>query len=292
MWGNKMINDKKLEKPANRKIMDMRSVRSVNHKLHVPKSRTGTENLTRASLSRKNRPSMDIARSQNVARFAAHKKAVNATKQQPDIGPSKHPIVSIAEAKKAERIAAIKPPIVKTSKQIKDEAIAKALAQEKPKVKPDNFFKRHSKKFNIFSFSAVVVVIIGVLTYFYLPIFSVSVASAQAGIKAAYPDYRPDGYSLSGPVSYSNGEVTINFHANTGNSKFTIKQSKSSWDSSAVKNKVNRDSNGEFTTTEEKGLTIYTYSGNAAWVNGGILYNITGNAPLSGDQIRRIATSL
>lgn len=290
-----MTDDKKLEKPANRKVMDMRSVRSVSHKLQVPKSRAGGGITTRMALSRKRSPSMDIARNQNVARFAAHKKTVknvNPTRQQSNIEPSKHPIVSIAEAKKAERIAAEQPPIAKSSKQIKDEAIAKALAQEKPKVKSDNLFKRHSKKFNIFSFSAVIIVTIGVLTYFYLPIFSVSVAGAQAGIKAAYPDYRPDGYSLSGPVSYSNGEVTINFHANTGNSKFTIKQSKSSWDSSAVKTKVNRDSKGEFTTTEEKGLTIYTYGGNAAWVNGGILYNIIGNAPLSGDQIRRIATSL
>ena len=125
-----------------------------------------------------------------------------------------------------------------------------------------------------------------------MPSLSVRIASIQAGISATYPEYSPNGYSLNGPVQFSDNEVVINFRANTGNTKFVIKQSKSSWDSSAVKNKVSNDSKGEFITTEEKGLTIYTYNGNASWVNGGILYAITGDAPLSGDQIRRIATSL
>ena len=47
-----------------------------------------------------------------------------------------------------------------------------------------------------------------------------------------------------------------------------------------------------YSTAETNGLTIYTFGQNAAWVNGGILYTITGNAPLSADQIQHIATSL
>lgn len=40
------------------------------------------------------------------------------------------------------------------------------------------------------------------------------------------------------------------------------------------------------------GLTIYSSGKNAVWVNGGILYQITGSANLSNEQIQKIATSL
>jgi len=126
-----------------------------------------------------------------------------------------------------------------------------------------------------------------------MPSWSVHVAAGQAGIDATYPEYRPDGYSLDGPVTYNDGQVTIDFAANTGSSKFSLKQSKSSLDSSAVLDSIVHKKVGDkYITNQERGLTIYTYDGNATWVNAGILYSIDGNAPLSSEQIRRIATSL
>jgi len=251
------------------------------------------------SLARKPGHNMDIARSSNITRFTkqpivastpseAKKSKITDTKP-----PVRHPMAEKAHKMHAEaKKQAEKPKIAKSAKTIKNEAIAEALS--KPSIKPEKIsvFKRHPKLFNVFTISLVIIFIAGYLTYLNMPSLSVMVASAQAGIDATYPEYRPDGYSLSGPITYSDGQVTINFHGNTGNSKFVIEQSKSSWDSSAVKDKINKDSKGQFVTTEEHGLTIYTYDGNAAWVNGGILYNISGDAPLSGDQIRRIATSL
>lgn len=133
----------------------------------------------------------------------------------------------------------------------------------------------------------------GYLTYLNVPNLSVRVAAAQAGIDASYPGYRPDGYRLDGPVAYSDGEVRMQFAANTGDTGFTLNQTKSSWDSSALlENFVRSESDDEYTTSQEKGITIYSYDGNAAWVSGGILYTIDGDAPLSPDQIRRIATSV
>jgi len=241
--------------------------------------------------------SMDIARSKDVSHFAKKlaSSPLKVAQRTPDIKPVKHPLATKVEKKRSlSKNVAIKQqqPVHKSPKTIKDEAIAEAL--KKPAVKPEkkNIFKRHPKIFNIFSVGAVLLLIAGYFTYTNMPSLSVRVASAQAGIKATYPEYKPDGYSLNGPVAYSDGEVTINFRANTGNSEFVIEQSKSSWDSSAVKNKVEKDSKGQFITTEERGLTVYTYGGNASWVNGGILYTISGDAPLSGDQIRRIAASL
>ena len=126
-----------------------------------------------------------------------------------------------------------------------------------------------------------------------MPSLSVRVAAAQAGIDASYPEYRPDGYSLRGTVAYKEGEVSMQFGANAGPQEFTVTQAKSSYDSVAVlDNHVKPASGEQYTTYNERGLTIYTYDSNAAWVNGGILYTITGDAPLSGEQIRRIATSL
>lgn len=278
-----------------RKVMDMRPIKSVNHRIQTPKSRITSQEIKRGALNRKPKRNMDVSRNNNVSKFTKNQKIdkiKTARVETTDINHTRHPLIAKTEAIRANKIKANQPIPEKPAKQIKDEAIEKALNAPKVEIKKTNLFKRHYKKFNILSVSAVLIVVAGFLAYIYMPFLSVNIASAQAGISATYPEYKPDGYSLSGPVSYSNGEVTISFSANTGSSKFTIKQSKSSWDSSAVKNKVNKDAKGEFTTTEEKGLTIYTYNGNASWVNGGILYNITGDAPLSGDQIRRIATSL
>lgn len=244
-------------------------------------------------LMRKVGQSMDIARSKSITRFSQRPVSQTIKQVRSDIGPIRHPLANRVEhIRSMARPQVAKLEVSKTPKAIKEEAIAEAFKKvsEKPKIKKNIF--RHHKFVNIFSASIILILGIGYLMYLNMPNISVLVASAQAGINAKYPEYRPDGYSTDGPVSYKSGEVTINFKSNTGNDNFTIKQAKSSWDSSAVKNMVDKDSKSEFITTEERGLTIYTYNGNAAWVNGGILYTINGNAPLSGDQIRRIAVSL
>ena len=65
------------------------------------------------------------------------------------------------------------------------------------------------------------------------------------------------------------------------------------WDSSAVlENYVREKAGSDYTISTTGGLTIYSYNAGAAWVNGGILYTITGDAPLSADQIEHVATSL
>jgi len=241
---------------------------------------------------------MDIARSKSVAHFAPRPTPVptkiTTVKKLMDIGPTKHPIAAkIAAIRSVSKNIPTKSDINKSNKDLKEEVIAEALSKASIKSKkPKNFFKRNARYINIFSISIVLLVLVGYFTYLNMPSISVRIASAQAGIEATFPEYQPGGYSIDGPVTYTNSEVTINFHANTGNSKFVIKQSRSSWDSSAVKLMVDKKSNNETSETKESGLTIYTYENNAAWVNGGILYEITGDAPLSGEQIRHIATSL
>lgn len=242
---------------------------------------------------------MDISKSKHISHFAPNipkaPKAVAQQKKGQDIKPISHPI-----AEKVGRLRSISKntpalSVKKSTQEIKQEVIDSALKKSTtPITKKDNFFKRNKKYVNIFTISAAVLIIVGFIIYLNIPNISVRVASIQAGIDATFPEYHPDGYSLSGPVSYSNGEVTISFHANSGNAKFVIKQSKSPLDSSALKIQVDNSSNNQTSQSQEGGLTIYSYNdnNNADWVNGGILYSISGDAKLSSDQIRRIATSL
>lgn len=184
----------------------------------------------------------------------------------------------------------------KPSRIIKQEAISEAMQKAPSRKEVDKQTKTPSKFRKLMSVGSVSLALIllgGYFTYLNMPNLSVRVAAAQAGVDASYPEYRPDGYSLSGSVAYNQGWVSMKFASNSGDQDFTIKQSKSSWDSVAVlDNYVKEKVGNNYVPYNERGLTIYIYNSNAAWVNDGILYTIEGDAPLSGDQIRRIATSL
>ena len=242
---------------------------------------------------------MDIARSGSVKRFAAHpaikKTDTPASSATPDIPHKPHPAAQRAHKKAAAKKPA--PAKEVSAKQVKDAAIAAALdsSRETKTKKPKESKKvwRWSRRSTIIA--AFVFVLLGgiFITYLNLPSLSVAIAANQSGVDATYPKYVPDGYGLSQPVTFADGEVGLTFTSNAGTGEYKITQSESSWDSTAVLENVVREAAGDnYVINQERGLTIYTYDGNAAWVNGGILYAIESDAPLSGDQIRRIATSL
>lgn len=233
---------------------------------------------------------MDIARSSAVTRFAAHP-SLEPKKDgsiKPDLPARPHPLVKNALPKTTKPVKAATP------KQIKEAAIDAALRAETPKpAKVKRRQNKFSRRFIIITAIFVVLIAGATLTYLNIPSLSVGIAASQAGVEATYPEYKPDGYSLSQPVEYSDGEVVLTFRSNSSADEYTITQTRSSWDSSAVLDNVVRAAAGDnYVTTQERGLTIYTYDGNATWVNGGVLYVIESKAPLSGEQIRRIATSL
>jgi hypothetical protein len=181
------------------------------------------------------------------------------------------------------------------AKVTKQHAIEKALQNAAPAHahKKRSFAIRHPRLASAGTASLAIVLMAGYFTYINLPSLSVRVAAAQAGIDASYPGYQPAGYGIKGPVAYDNGEVSISFKSNTNPHQFSVNQSKSSWDSSALlANYVMPQSSGDYISYSDSGLTIYAYGTQAAWVNGGILHTIEGDANLSGEQIRRIATSM
>lgn len=238
--------------------------------------------------------SLAVDRHPDVRKFAPHPSGINQpSKVISDIGPSVHPAVAKAHARSAEKHA----PAHHDAHAIKEQALKTAVANthaEKPRNK-FRFRKLFARRQVVSVMSAVIALVIfgGYLTYLNIPNLSVRVAAMQAGIDAGYPSYHPDGYALRGPVTYSSGKVSMNFSANAGPQAYTISQSGSNWDNEAVlDNFVTPRAGNSYIPYSERGLMIYTYGNNAVWVNGGILYTLEGDAPLSSEQIRRIATSL
>ena len=235
-----------------------------------------------------------------VRRFAPHPagavtaKPTVASTSAPTahVAPVVHPFVAKAHAQseaKAQSLNSSMP----TASEKKNEALSNAVANTHKHKSHRQRIQPRQRVVAIFSATFAFVLLGGYFTYLNMPVISVRVAAAQAGIEAGYPNYRPDGYSLTGPVTFSDSRVSMNFKSNGGTQAFAINQSKSAWDNEAVlDNYVIPRAGSNYIPYAERGLTIYTFDDNAAWVNGGILYTIDGNAPLSSEQIRRIATSL
>ena len=240
-------------------------------------------------------PIQDGNSQHTISRFASqhHPKAPVVVH---DIAPTAHPLLSATET----RLSAKKLPVytVKPSQVIKQEAIAAATAAMQPAhtkkpVKPVKQSSRTRRVVSVLSGSLALLLLGAYVTYLNMPNISVRVAAAQAGINASYPSYRPSGYSLTGPVAFNDGQVSMKFALNGTNQSFTLSQVKSGWDSAAVQgNYVIPAAGSDYDVMQVGGLTIYTYGTNAAWVNGNILYTIKGENSLTPDQIQRIATSL
>jgi hypothetical protein len=250
----------------------------------------------------------DIIRSSNIKKFAPHPvgaKQPAAPSHEPRstahtqaVIATPHPVAARAIARQQQSQSVHRtshtPATIKPSQTIKNEAIAAALAKE-PVTKPHDQIKSQRqmpRQLSIVSAGFALILLGGYFTYINMPNLSVRVAAAQAGIAATYPSYHPDGYRLNGPVAYTDGEVNMKFASNSGPQNYMISQKKSNWDSSAVEQDINQKTSGSYTTSTVSGLTIYLYGNNASWVNGGILYSLAGDAPLSSDQIDHIATSM
>ncbi len=232
-------------------------------------------------------PSHKVAQ-HHVAAPAVH----HAPQQQHHEQPRMHPVAAKALAKAAP--VAVQQP--QNSKELKEALIRERLAEATPHHEQHhtkrNRLTRQPRLATILTSSLALLLLAGYLTYINLPNISMRVAATRAGISANYPNYKPDGYHFAGPITYQPGEVNITFQSNTNERNFVIKQKASGWDSQAVLDNYVAKKTGTYLTYQERGLTIYSFGNRAAWVNGGLLYTIEGNAPLSSDQLLKIATSM
>jgi hypothetical protein len=98
---------------------------------------------------------------------------------------------------------------------------------------------------------------------------------------------------LQGLVKEENGTITMNF-VKDEESKFTLIEKKSSWDSDAVLNNFVKDRWGDdYTVAKGQGLLVYISGSNAVWVNGGVLYQVEDHGSnLTTDDLHDIAISL
>lgn len=151
---------------------------------------------------------------------------------------------------------------------------------------------RH-KAANLASLGFAGMLLIGFFAYQNAPNIEMRLAAAQSGISAGMPGYSPAGFSASRDINSEPGKVSVAFHSNTDNKKFTVTQQASNWSSEALLSNNVLSSKKAYQTYQNKGKTVYVYDGSdATWVNGGILYNIDGDATLTSDQLLRIANSL
>lgn len=281
------------------------------HSKHIHQATQKSVTLNRATVKKatpapvKHTTRPVAQKSPAITRFAPHPTSPKTATKPPvrhmDIGPVAHPLAAnahkkIQAAKQASAAATVAPaPTVKPSHIIKKEAIAEALdkaPRHNAKVKRVKQPRKNSRHLSIASASLALMMLAGYFTYLNMPNLSVRVAAAQAGFNATYPGYHPDGYRV-GKVAYTDGQVGIQYLANGGSEGFTVKQEKSTWDSSALlANYVEPASHGGYIPHSEQGITIYVFNNNAAWVNDGIRYTIEGNAPLSSEQILDLATSM
>ena len=234
---------------------------------------------------------LDVARHPEAKKFAPA--PTKGTAKSDDIAPRQHPHVAktrkvLATKKQTAAPRASHPP----AKAIKEAEIARVLREATPNKKQPKKAKSMSRKMRIGIIVAASIVVLGALVWVSLPTLSLKFASAQSGVNARLPHFTPDSYAITLPVSAEANRVAMTFTSKQANTSYTLTQENSSWDSQAVRAMVETASNGQFLTTQDRGLTIYTYNGNAAWVNKGILYKLSGNSLLSGDTIIRIASSL
>lgn len=178
-----------------------------------------------------------------------------------------------------------------SKKMLSSDAKASPLADSFKKTRTK---RKKSRLALAFLTSAACVAALGYLVHLNIPDISVKVAALQTGIEASYPSYVPRGFQLSSVFTDQDNRIIMEF-TGENNTKFTISEEKSAWDSTALLNNYVKQAWADaYTVVREQGISIYiANSGSAAWVNGGILYRIdVENGTLTKKQIKNIVTSL
>ena len=245
----------------------------------VPKHSIST--IDQARLKRAER----IAKSKLVSRFGSF-----SFRSQPTISNQPKPSQLL-------RATPLAPPAVKRqpSDDIFERALAHATSHTQPAVKHTRPVRRKTRLrrlTNITAAGLAVLVIIGFVAYQNVAQIQLHIASSRAGINAALPKWQPSGWAV-GAVHSSPGTVAVNFNGSNTNKTFSLIQTASKWNNTALfDNFVFPDSNS-YETVQAAGSTIYTYNNNnATWVSNGIWYKLISNGSLSTSQLVNIAVSM
>lgn len=183
-----------------------------------------------------------------------------------------------------------------TSAALLDRAVTAATShtqvapKESRRHKTNRFTKRHVKLFSITAMAFAMLILGGFIAYQNKASLELQLASTKAGFHATMPSYKPVGFAVK-KLTYSPGTVTIGFGSSV--KSFTVTQKQSNWDSETLLENYVATSGSAYQAYSAAGRTIYIYgNGAATWVNGGVWYQINGNAKLNNTQIIDLAASM
>lgn len=228
------------------------------------------------------------AKSEQVARFARTAEAAAPTVSQFDTVPE-----TVAAAPVMQPMA--RPQVYKPKQeQASEQQPAQSESTEK---KPGLLKRMRETKPRLVPVTIVSVVVLafgGYVAYQSIPNMALRVASQRAGFSASLPGYSPSGFDFSGPVSYADGVVELEYSSNSGDGRsYKLIQKESSWDSQSLLDNYVLNASNDYLTFQERGITVYVYdTTNATWVDGGIWYTVEGNSLLTSEQLLKIASSL
>lgn len=227
-----------------------------------------------------------VAQSRHISHFSRPTAPVRPAETARQAQP-----VSIAPPKPAQPVT--KPVLPEDNDQdIFEHALAIAKSHEAKPIKRTKrqAMRAHRRTAGVGA-SVLVVLVLGLfIAYQNRANINLQLASAKAGFHATEPSYQPSGYKL-GSLRASPGTVSINYHAPTGND-INISQKESNWDSETLQQNFVATNDQSYRTHHIAGQTIFTFDHNATWVDGGIWYQIEGNASTTDQQLVHIAASM
>lgn len=285
---------KKPAQPAKPPLKKVFPVAQQGTKVIVPKK--SAKGIDASKLHR----AKSVTKSPTITRFSATTKPAPVPTHVKPVALRPAPSTKKVTPAKAIRVTAPKPIATPTGKptaashkqQLLERALENARSHEAPKLslkKP-----RHRARRRILSSLAVlgaVLVIGSFVAYLNKSSVELQVASVRAGFQASLP-HTPIGYEQQSAVA-SKGKVSVSFVAPEKDDRFTLTQESSSWDSQTLFDSIIADNTTTYQAIQSNGRTIYVYdTDKAAWVDGGILYKVSGSTQLSSDQIVSLATSM
>lgn len=150
-----------------------------------------------------------------------------------------------------------------------------------------------SKTANLGASVTALLLLAGFTYYQNVPNLAMRTAASKAGIQASLPAYHPSGFSMSGPIEYAPGRVTVSFRSNSDSREYKVIQQVSNWNSEALLGNYVAKNYRNYQSYRQGDRTVYIYEGaNASWVEDGIWYQISGKSALNSEQLLNIAASM
>lgn len=224
-----------------------------------------------------------IARSGNIRRFQPVRQERTAPAAVQPITRPLHPTAQHHTAQRPVAASASRP-----QPDIFEAAIARARSHEQPAPR---IRSRRARTVNLLAGIGAFLIMGGFLAYLNMPGIEMRFASMKVGFSAQLPSYKPTGYALDNGIKTDGKRISVSFRS--GDSSYTVVQQASDWNSQTLLDNYVTLNAASHQTIQSQGRTIYIWDGNkAAWVDGGVRYEITGNAPLTAEDIVKLATSI